>query len=101
MLIEGEHAWGDPTTVTFESHTKLWRDKLQVTATDSIQIGLDAGRFSARGDVISTLGLFRIWADNLDVDDAAGIAKYSGSVRGRSPEMDQDAGELALLKHEN
>jgi lipopolysaccharide export system protein LptA len=101
ILIEGEYAKGDESRVVFSSLSELWRDKLYIAASTSIQIEPDAGRFNASGDVVSTLGSFRVWADRLDVDNVAETVRYTGEVRGRSPELDLEASILELFLKDN
>ena len=97
VLIEGGHAQGDEHNIVFSSSPELWRDKLNVTASTSIEIELDDRRFQAVGDVVSIMESFRVEADRLDVDDVAGIVRFSGTVRGRSPELEMEAAILELF----
>ena len=101
ILIEGEHAEGDDSSVVFSSSSELWRDNLNITASTSMEIELDPRRFHASGDVASTLGSFRVWADRLDLDVDAETVRYSGAVRGRSPELDLEATNLELFLNDS
>jgi lipopolysaccharide export system protein LptA len=100
VLIEGDRAAGDRSRITFYSSAGFVRENMQVTASTSIEFRPGEGRLLAYGDVASTLGEVRVWADTLDFDDAAGRVLYSGAVRGRFPDADVDADEVEVFLSE-
>lgn len=101
VLIEGQRAEGDPTAITFYSSPELWRGNMHVAASNSIEIRVDERRFLGSGDIASTLGGFRVWADSLDFDDASNRVLYSGSVRSQFPNAELDANELEVYLARN
>ena len=101
VLIEGQRAEGDPAAITFYSSPELWRGNMHVAASNSIEIRVEARRFLGSGDIASTLGGFRVWADSVDFDDAPNRLLYTGSVRSQFPNAELDADELEVYLARN